>query len=115
MASRGLGDVSEKDWSLMVKLLMMWDIKPGKETAYLEFITREFAPALGKMGLQPQNAWYTVVGNGPQILADGVAEDLETMTQILEGKEWHELQEKLAGYVINFKKKVVPYSGRFQL
>ena len=99
----------------MVKLLMMWDIKPGKETAYLEFITREFAPALSKMGLQPQNAWYTVVGNGPQILADGVADDLESMTQILEGKDWHDLQEKLAGYVINFKKKVVPYTGRFQL
>ena len=46
---------------------------------------------------------------------DGVAEDLETMTQILEGKEWQELQEKLSGYVVNFKKKVVPYTGRFQL
>ena len=100
---------------MMVKLLMTWDIKPGKETAYLEFITREFAPALMKMGIQPTDAWYTVVGNGPQILAGGVAEDLETMGQILEGKEWQELHEKLSSYVINFKKKVVPHTGRFQL
>ncbi len=100
---------------MMVKLLMTWDIKPGKETAYLEFITREFAPALMKMGIQPTDAWYTVVGNGPQILAGGVAEDLETMNQILDGKDWHELQEKLAGYVVNFKRKVVAHTGRFQL
>ena len=50
----------------MVKLLMTWDIRQGKETNYLEFFTREFAPALVKMGVQPTGAWYTVVGNGPQ-------------------------------------------------
>ena len=99
----------------MVKLLMTWDIRQGKETNYLEFFTREFAPALVKMGVQPTGAWYTVVGNGPQIMAEGVAEDLETLVAVLEGKEWLEWQEKLQRYVTNFKKKVVPHSQRFQM
>ena len=37
------------------------------------------------------------------------------MNQILDGKDWHELQEKLASYVVNFKRKVVAHTGRFQL
>ena len=100
---------------MMVKLVMTWDIKPGKETGYLEFATRELAPAMMKLGIQPTDAWYTVVGNGPQMQFCGVAEDIETMNGILEGKDWQELQEKLSSYVVNFKKKVVAHTGRFQL
>ena len=99
----------------MVKLIMTWDIRAGKETQYLEFVTRDFAPALMKMGIQPTEAWYTVVGNGPQILAAGVAEDMESMLNTLDSPEWADLHEKLAEYVTNFKQKVVKHSGRFQM
>jgi len=99
----------------MVKLLMSWDIKPGLEAAYFEFIVNEFAPSLSRLGLQPTEAWYTVYGAGPQILSGGVAEDLETMTRILDGKDWHDLQSELLIYITNFECKVVPDTGRFQL
>ena len=28
----------------MVKLLMQWDIQPGREASYLEFVTQTFTP-----------------------------------------------------------------------
>ena len=46
----------------MVKLLMSWDIKPGSESDYFEFIVREFAPGIMKLGVQPTESWYTVFG-----------------------------------------------------
>lgn len=98
-----------------MKLLMTWDIRPGRETAYLEFATREFAPGLVKLGIEWTDAWYTVVGEGPQVLAGGVAKDMETMTNILETEEWAKLEEKLKTYVMNYKRKVIPHTGRFQL
>ena len=99
----------------MVKLLMSWDIKPGLESTYFDFIINEFAPGLLRLGVQPTEAWYTVYGAGPQILTGAVAKDLETMTMILDSDEWHDLQSELLIYVTNFEYKVVRDTGRFQL
>ena len=99
----------------MVKLLMSWDIKPGSESDYFEFVVREFAPGIMKMGVQPTEAWYTVFGDGPQILTGAVAEDLQTMQEILSSEEWQELKSKLFEYVTNFDFKIVRATGRFQL
>lgn len=99
----------------MVKLLMSWDIKPGSESEYFEFVVREFAPGLMKLGIQPTEVWYTVVGDGPQILTGGVAEDLPTMKTILADGDWHELKTKLFDYVTNFDYKIVRATSKFQL
>jgi hypothetical protein len=99
----------------MVKLLMSWDIKPGAESDYFEFIVREFAPGLMKLGIQPTEVWYTVVGEGPQILTGGVAEDLPTMKSILAHDDWQMLRTKLFDYVKNFDYKIVRATSKFQL
>lgn len=99
----------------MVKLLMNWDIKPGLEAAYFDFIINEFMPSLLRLGIQPTEAWYTVYGSDPQILTGGVAKDLDTLTSILDSEEWHELQSELLIYITNFEYKIVPDTGRFQL
>ncbi len=99
----------------MMKLLMSWDMKPGKETVYSEFFLKEFLPAIAKLGIQPTEVWYTVFGGGPQILTGGVTNDLETMIRILESDEWHKLKEKLLTFVTNYHHKVVAATGRFQL
>ncbi len=99
----------------MMKLLMSWDIKPGLEATYFEFIVNEFFPNLLELGIQPTEAWYTVYGSGPQILTGAVARNLETLLTLLDSKEWHELQSKLLTYVTNFEYKIVPDTGRFQL
>lgn len=99
----------------MVKLLMSWDIKAGREQPYFEFVVQEFAPGLMRLGLQPTEAWYTVYGKGPQILTGAVTNDLETMREILAGEEWKRLSDRLLQYVSNFSHKVVEASGRFQL
>ncbi len=99
----------------MVKLLMSWDIKAGREQPYFEFVVQEFAPGLMKLGLQPTEAWYTVYGKSPQILTGAVANDLGTMRGILAGDEWRQLRARLQTYVANFEQKVVEASGRFQL
>ena len=99
----------------MIKILMSWDIHPGKEEAYMDFITKEFAPTMTELGIQPTEAWYTVIGNGPQMLSGGVAEDQKTMSKILESKKWQELEEKLLTYVTNYRYKIIPATGGFQL
>ena len=100
---------------MTVKLLMSWDILPGQEQTYFEFAMKTFAPEMMKMGWQPTEAWYTLYGEGPQILTAGVTDTVEKMREILDSYEWGKLRTRLLEYVTNFEYKVVPATGRFQM
>jgi len=99
----------------MIKLLMTWDLRNELEHSYLKFVMREFVPGLMRLGIQPTEVWYTVFGEGPQVLTGGVTEDLDSMEEILASEEWQKLVAKLTGLVTNFQYKVIRARGRFQL
>jgi len=99
----------------MIKLLMKWDIQPGKDQDYFEFVVREFVPGITQIGLQPTEAWFTLYGDCPQVLTGGVAEDLPTMRRILASQEWKDLHSKLLDYVTNYEQKIVRATGTLQL
>lgn len=101
-----------------VKLIMNWDIKPGRDQEYFEFKVREWIPGITELGLKPSGAWYTAYSRGetPQILTEVVAKDLPTMHEILDTEEWYSLYERLLDYVDNYEQKIVRIkNGGFQL
>lgn len=99
----------------MFKLLMSWNIRPGREDEYFEFVIREFGPGLIKLGVRPTDSWYTQYGDHPQILSGGVVEDLESLKHAIASDEWRELKNKLLTYVTDYSQKVIRASGGFQL
>ncbi len=99
----------------MIKLLMTWDIRPGRDAEYFEFVVREFVPGLTKLGLQPTEAWFTIYGRSPQILTGGITESMASMQQILTSDEWHALHSRLMELVTNYQQKIVPHTGNLQL
>lgn len=99
----------------MYKILMSWNIQPGKEAEYFEFVMKEFAPGLMKLGLEPTDVWYTMYGDCPQVLTGSVVEGMDTMRRILASKEWRDLRERLMDYVTGYRHKVVRATGGFQL
>lgn len=100
---------------MAVKLLMTWDILPGREQEYFEFVVREFVPGMQRLGIQPTEAWYTTYGDRPQILTGGVTENMDQMQAALSTEDWQELRESLMEYVTNFDWKVVKATGGFQM
>lgn len=101
--------------SMTAKLLMTWDIIPGREQEYFEFVVREFVPGMQRLGIQPSEAWYTTYGDRPQILTGGIAEDPTAIEVAMMTPEWDELRLRLLEFVTNFEWKVVPASGGFQM
>lgn len=99
----------------MIKLLLSWDIKPGRDQEYFEFMVREFAPSLTRLGLTPTEAWFAVYGDCPQILMEGITDDLTTMRSILSSDDWVALHNKLLSYVDNYQQKIVRASAGFQI
>src|SRR3972149_10290873 len=100
---------------MAVKLLMTWDVIPGKEQEYFEFVGRELVPGMQRRGIHPPEAWLTTYGERPQILTGGVTESIEDMQKALSTSDWSSLRTRLLDYVTNFDSKVVLASGGFQM
>lgn len=98
-----------------VKLLMTWDILPAKEQEYFEFMVREFIPGIQKMGLEPTDAWFTVYGDQPQIMAAIRSNNLNRLQEVLNSTEWQRLTSQLLDYVEELKYKVVEDKPGFQM
>ncbi len=98
-----------------IKILMTLDIRPDKEAEYFEFVTKEFAPGLMRLGVQPTEARYTAYGDGPQMLTGAVAPDVKSMREAMGSEDWRNLKARLLRLVENYEQKFVHDSGRFQL
>ena len=98
-----------------MKLLLTWDIISGREQEYFEFVVREFIPEIQQLGLDPTDAWVTVYGHRPQILAAVETRDKESLDRILASVEWDQLLSKLNDYVENFTYKIVRTKPGFQM
>lgn len=100
---------------MAVKLLMTWDILPGREQEYFEFVVREWIPGMQRLGLEPSDAWFTMYGDQPQILAAAQISSINSLERILESPDWESLTKSLLDYVEDFKYKIVQARTGFQL
>lgn len=100
---------------MAVKLLMTWDILPGREQEYFEFVVRDFIPGMQRLGLEPTDAWFTMYGNQPQIMAAVQSSTMAGLQRILESQDWDSLTKQLLDYVEDFKFKVVQARAGFQM
>ncbi len=107
----------DENGDMDVKLIMTWDIRPGRDQEYFEFLVRDWIPGTQNLGLRHTGAWMTTysLGNTAQIMTEGIARDLATMRGILNSSTWSQLHEQLLDYVINYEQKIVRVSGHFQI
>jgi hypothetical protein len=97
-----------------VKLLMTWDIISGREQEYFEFVVREFLPRMQQLGLEPNDAWYTMYGEQPQIMVSAQMPTLPALERAINSDEWQGLVNELLDYVENYTYKVVQARTGFQ-
>ncbi len=100
---------------MAVKLLMTWDIQPGREQEYFEFVVRDFIPGMQRLGLEPSDAWFTMYGEKPQIMTSAQMPSLGALNKVLDSPEWEDLRKMLQDYVEDFQFKIVPARAGFQL
>lgn len=100
---------------MAVKLIMTWDILPGREQEYFEFVVRDFIPGVQRMGMEPSDAWFTMYGSQPQILAAIQMPSINSLNHVLDSSEWKDLTQQLLDYVDNLQYKVVQARSGFQM
>jgi hypothetical protein len=95
--------------------MMTWDILPGREQEYFEFVVRDLVPGMQRLGLEPMDAWYTIYGDQPQILAAFSVADFSTWEETLRSDDWKSLLNQLLDFVTNYNHKIVPLRTGFQI
>jgi hypothetical protein len=98
-----------------IKLLMTWDIQPGREEDYFVFHIRKSVPALEGLGVALSEAWLTVYGEQPRLLAEAVIPSIDSARKVLDSNAWHDLGSQMEDLVDNFDYKLVAARGGFQM
>jgi hypothetical protein len=100
---------------MQAKLLLYYDVVPSSQESYHQFVKDEFLAEAYNLGLTVTEVWHTAYGDYPMLLAGFVAEDFDEMVTILNSAEWQALETKLRRYVRDYRRKVVPFRGGFQI
>ncbi len=90
-----------------LKMIMTWDIRPGREQKYSEFINDRLAPGLVEIGLPPSDVFYTAYGSVPQIMAVLEIPDAETLRRAIRSQQWADLKRDLLNLIENYEERVV--------
>jgi len=101
------------------KLMLYYDLATPDVEAYFQFVMSEMVPELQEMGLYLFRAFHTIPGQvdgeHPLRQVEYVAEELETIQEVLHSERWCKLEEKLQQYVTNYSRKIVRFRQGFQL
>lgn len=98
------------------KFNQYFNIIPGKEKEYEEFILKDHLPSMEKMGIKMTGGWQVVVGPGPYIVAEGTAKSIGEIAKAMENPEFNRITNRLIStYVIDYSSRILAPTGRIEL
>lgn len=91
---------------------LSWDIIPGNENEYSDFISQVFLRETEVMGLTPVGGYYVEVGFGPRVIAVHSCQNQEELAGIITSQRFKDLILKLKGMIYNYRTAVLEPTGR---
>mgnify|MGYP001405847974 CR=1 FL=1 len=87
----------------MLKVLISYDMLPGKEQECQEYFVNILAPGLAKIGFRISDVLYTMWGESPQILSGGLVDDMPEAQKIFLSSPWTKLVDGITPLTENFR------------
>lgn len=101
------------------KLMLFYDLTSQETEAYYQFVMTEMVPALHEMGLYIFRAFHTIPGTSggdhQMRQVEFVAENLDTIREVLDSPKWQEYESRLLTHAANYNRKIVHFRQGFQL
>ncbi len=94
-----------------LRLILTWNIRPGREQAYSMFVNDRLAPGLVEIGLPPHDVYYTAYGRVPQIMVVLDVMDEATLQRAMQSSQWQQLKQELLQYIENYQERIVRAHG----
>jgi hypothetical protein len=91
-----------------VKFNQMWDLI-GDKKGYGRYVIDEFYPLLEELGISVAREWEVLIGDGPSILCEGRAKDINNLIHNLQSKKFQEAKQKLKEFVENYESRILTF------
>jgi hypothetical protein len=89
-----------------------FDILPGKESDYTEFVISTLLPVLTALGLAPVGAYYVEAGSGPKIFGVHRAGDAREVCRLVTTDDFKQFVLRLKSFVSNYRTAVLEPAGK---
>ena len=94
-----------------VKFNQMWDLV-GDKKEYGRFVINEFYPLLEELGISVAREWEVFIGDGPSIICEGRAKDINNLIGNLQSDKFQEAKQKLKEFVENYESRILTFHIR---
>lgn len=91
----------------MYKVMISYNMQPGKEHECQDFLANKIAPGLGRLGFRFSDVWLTLWGRSPQILGGGTVKDVADAERIFLSDAWIEMKGQMERLTTDFQVKLV--------
>jgi len=92
-----------------VKFNQMWDVISSKKDDYETYVTEQFYPKLEELGIYVAGEWEVLIGDGPRIICEGRANQVQTLVSNLQSKAFRKMRQELKQYVENYQSRVLTF------
>ena len=98
------------------KFNQYFNILPGMEQAYREFLESQFIPVMERLGIKVTNVWKTIIGSDPFILVEGTSPRIEEIAKSIAADEYRSLTRTLKSrYVTDYQSRILAPTKRVEL
>jgi hypothetical protein len=98
------------------KFNQYFNILPGMEKSYRQFVQTEFVPGMEQLGIRITNIWKAVIGSSPFILVEGTSRTIEEIAKTIDTDEYRKLTRTLKSkYVMDYQSKILAPTHRVEL
>lgn len=92
-----------------VKFSQYWDIIPGKEKAYDNYIREVYYPGMEDIGIRVVGEWKVLIGESPNIFFESCSDHESQLLHALTGPKFRRLKHQLLKLVSNYSSRVLVY------
>ena len=92
-----------------VKYNQMWDLISEKKADYGRYVSEEFYPTLEELGIQVAREWEVLIGDGPSIICEGRAKDVESLIGNLQSQRFRRAKRKLREYTEHYESRILTF------
>jgi hypothetical protein len=92
-----------------VKYSQTWDVISKYKVQYANYVADTFYPCLEELGIKVAREWEVLIGDGPHLLCEGRAQDIDSTTLInnLRSKKFQHAKQGLKQYIENYESRIL--------
>ena len=91
-----------------VKFNQTWDLI-GDKRAYGRYVIHKFYPLLEELGIFVAQEWEVLIGDGPSIICEGRAIDINNLIHNLQSDKFQQAKQKLKEFVENYESRILTF------